>query len=83
MAPTVIKYFTITVMTKLLVVGGSNWTDLRSVEVVNLDQSQPNLQCQSPPDYPLKTRGSAGQLFRGTPVICGGAIYSNPNIGNS
>ena len=69
-------------MTKLLVIGGSNWTDLKSVEVVNLDESNPNLQCQSPPNYPYATRGSSGQLFRGTPLICGGANYYSPDIAN-
>ena len=58
-------------MTKLLAasgyIGGTS-----TVEVVNLDDSKPNLICDNLPNLPFGLWGSVGHLFRGTPFICGG-----------
>ena len=60
-------------MTKLLAatgyIGGGS-----TVEVVNLDSSNPNLVCDNLPDFPFVLHGAVGHLFRGTTlIICGGA----------
>ena len=62
-------------MTKLLAatgyIGGRS-----SVEIVNLDDSKPNVICNNLPYLPFGLFGSVGQLFSGTtPIICGG--YTN------
>ncbi len=62
-------------MTKLLAatgyIGGGS-----SVEIINLDESKPNLICDNLPNLPLSLHLSVGLLFRQTtPMICGG--YSN------
>jgi hypothetical protein len=58
-------------MTKLLAatgaIGGGS-----SVEIVNLDESKPNLICDNLPNLPLSLYASLGGLLKGTPVICGG-----------
>jgi hypothetical protein len=59
-------------MTKLLeatgFIGGGS-----SAEVINLDDSKPNLICDNLPNLPMSLHVSVGQLFRGTtPMICGG-----------
>ena len=70
-------------MTKLLVATGRgpNGVSKRSVEVVNLDQSRPNMTCENLPDFPLQLETATGQLFRGTtPILCGGSngvLYKN------
>ena len=59
-------------MTKLLVATGQNGYQ-KSVEVVNLDESNPDLICDNLPDLPLGVRGATGQLYQGSiPIICGG-----------
>jgi hypothetical protein len=46
----------------------------KSIEVVNLDASKPNLVCDNLPGFPVGLEGGTGQLFQGTtPIICGGA----------
>jgi len=46
---------------------------IKSVEVVNLDESKPDLVCDNLPDLPFKLVGLAGQLYRGSkPLLCGG-----------
>ena len=62
-------------MTKLLVATGyrSGTGQLASVEVVNLDNSNPDLNCENLPDFPFGIKFATGQLFnRKTPIICGG-----------
>jgi len=60
-------------MTKLLVATGYRSGELASVEVVNLDESNPDLICENIPDYPFGIRYATGQLYnRKTPIICGG-----------
>ena len=49
---------------------------LSSVEVVNLDESDPDLICENLPDFPLKVEGASGQLLDGIPIICGGATVT-------
>jgi hypothetical protein len=61
-----------TALTKMLVATGYGF--LKSIEVVNLDASKPNLVCDNLPDFPVGLEGGTGQLFQGTtPIICGGA----------
>jgi hypothetical protein len=50
-------------MTKLLVAGGASdeTTFLTSVEVVNLDDSNPDVTCQNLPDLPATIFGAAGK----------------------
>ena len=57
-------------MTKLLVASGEY--PLASVEVINLDTLIPNSTCLNLPNLPIPMQGATGQLFKGTPVICGG-----------
>ena len=62
-------------MTKLLVVSGEG---VKSVEVINLDESSPNVTCKNFPDLPFPVNGGTGQLYGGdTPILCGG--YNNGN----
>ncbi len=66
--------FIFTELTKLLVATGGGTTYLKSIEVVNLDASKPNLVCDNLPDFPIGLVGGTGQLFQETtPIICGGA----------
>ena len=52
-------------MTKLLVASGT------TVEVINLDESDPELICDNLPDLPYSSYAAIGQLFRrNTPIIC-------------
>jgi hypothetical protein len=63
-------------MTKLLAAGGYIG-GRSSVEIVNLDDSKPNVICSNLSNLPFGLFGSVGQLFRGTtPIICGG--YTGP-----
>jgi hypothetical protein len=60
-------------MTKLLVATGYRSGELASVEIVNLDESKPDLTCDNLPDYPFGIQFATGQLYnRKTPIICGG-----------
>jgi hypothetical protein len=63
-------------MSKLLVAGGGG--KLGSVEVINLDESSPNLICNNLPNLPEDSFGAIGQLS-GTnfPVVCGGHSISS------
>ena len=62
-------------MTKLAVATGGNF--LKSIEVVNLDGSIPNIACDNLQDYPLGITGAIGHLYQEKiPQICGG-IYNN------
>ena len=59
-------------MTKLLVVSGFKQN---SVEVINLDESSPNVTCKNFPDLPFAINGGMGRLYEGdTPIVCGGFI---------
>ena len=59
-------------MTKLMVSSGM---ELKSVEVIDLDESKLNTTCHDIPDFPVKgLLGRTGQLFQKTmPIICGGS----------
>ncbi len=58
-------------MTKLLVATGSGPGPI--VEVINLDDSNPDLACEDLPDFPLYIGYATGQLYnKKYPVICGG-----------
>jgi hypothetical protein len=62
-------------MTKLLVATGyrSGTSYLASVEIVNLDESNPDLICDNLPDLPFGINFATGQLYnRKLPIICGG-----------
>ncbi len=63
-------------LTKLLVATGYEGgfgPELGSVQVVNLDESNPDSICENLPDYPFGTQFATGQLYnRQTPIICGG-----------
>ena len=51
-------------MTKLLVAAGYyNGAHLKSVEVINLDESNPDLVCDPLPDLPNNHNGAVGQLI--------------------
>jgi hypothetical protein len=61
-------------MSKLLVVGGSG---LKTAEVINLDQTNPDLICENLPNIPVSVNGGMGDLFEGkTPIFCGGYLGS-------
>ena len=61
-------------MTKLAVATGGNF--LKSLEVVNLDGSIPDITCDNLQDYPLGITGAIGHLYQEKiPLICGG--FSN------
>ncbi len=58
-------------MTKLLIASGVDC--LTSVEVVNLNESNPDLICNNLQDLPEGIQGATGQLFQGNrPIMCGG-----------
>jgi hypothetical protein len=66
------KPFIFSELSKLLVATGKSFS--KSIEVVNLDASKPNLVCDNLPGFPVGVEGGTGQLFQGTtPIICGGA----------
>jgi len=59
-------------MTKLLVAGGASdeTTFLTTVEIVNLDDSTPDVTCQNLPDLPASIFGAAGKsLFLPLPIM--------------
>ena len=65
--------FVFLVLTKLVVATGGN--SLKSIEVVNLDGSYPNLTCDNLQDYPLGITGAIGHLYQEKiPLICGGFL---------
>ncbi len=67
-------------MTKLLVATGYAYSSgtLQSVEVVNLDESNPNLICDNLPDFPIGMIRAIGHLYaKTTPIVCGGAWTSD------
>ena len=47
---------------------------LSSIEVVNIDESEPDLICDDLPNFPFEVVGATGQLLDGEPVICGGVV---------
>ena len=56
-----------------MVATGSEY--LKSIEVVSLDESNPNLVCDNLPDFPVGLVAATGLLFhKTTPIICGGAL---------
>jgi hypothetical protein len=61
-------------LTKLLVATGTEQSFFQSIEVLNLDASNPSLVCDNLPVLPVGLAAGTGQLFQGTtPIICGGA----------
>lgn len=40
--------------------------------MINLDESRPNLTCPNLRDFPNDCSGGIGQLYLGTPLVCGG-----------
>ncbi len=64
-------------MTKLLVATGLASKNLRyssSVEIVNLDEYNPDLICDNLPNLPVSVRSATGKLLNRTrPTICGGS----------
>jgi len=61
-------------MTKLLVAAGyASGTRLASMEIINLDDSSPNLICDNLPDLAVPVYSPTGKLLtQQLPVICGG-----------
>jgi len=58
-------------MSKLLV--GTGYSFVNTVQIINLDQSDPDLLCDRLPDLPHGMQSATGQLYNGiTPTICGG-----------
>jgi hypothetical protein len=58
-------------MSKLLV--GTGGLNAKTVQIINLDQSDPDLLCDRLPDLPHGMQSATGQLYNGiTPTICGG-----------
>jgi hypothetical protein len=65
-------------MTKLLVATGYGAGLLSSVEIVNLDESNSDLICDSLPKFPIAVDFTTGQLYnRKLPIICGGYASSS------
>ena len=58
-------------MTKLLVASGSS----DSVEIVNLDEENPDLICDDLPNLPVGMSYASGHLIGKIPIICGGEKY--------
>jgi len=58
-------------MTKLLVASG-NGDSAKSVEIINLDEENPNLVCFNLPKLRIGVEGATGQLIKNKPLICGG-----------
>ena len=57
----------------LVAVGQYTYGRRKTVEVLNLDEANPNVTCQNLPDLPFVLSGAMGQLYKGkTPIICGG-----------
>ena len=49
----------------------------KSVEVINLDGSNPGLICDNLPELPIGIQGATGQLVQGEiPIICGNEVFS-------
>ena len=62
-------------MSKLLVIGGSG---SRSAEVINLDQTNPDLVCDNINNPPASVINGIGDLLDGkTPIYCGGYIIES------
>ena len=60
-------------MTKLLVASGLALEEEKSVEIVNLDEENPDLICDNLPNLPIGVSAGIGHLFlEKTPIICGG-----------
>ncbi len=60
-------------MTKLLVATGYGTGYLASVEIVNLDESNPDYICDNLHNLPFGIQSATGQLYnRKLPIICGG-----------
>lgn len=60
-------------MTKLLVAAGYLYFRENKVEIVNLDEDNPDLICDDLPEIPVGNAGETGQLLMGKlPIICGG-----------
>jgi hypothetical protein len=61
-------------MTKLLVAAGSgSGTRLASMEIINLDYSNPNLICENLPNLAVPISSPTGKLFtQKHPILCGG-----------
>ncbi len=58
-------------MSKLLV--GTGYSYVNTVQIINLDQSDPDLICDRLPDLPNGIQAATGQLYNGTtPTVCGG-----------
>jgi len=47
--------------------------EIRKIEIINLDEGNPYLECDDMSDLPFGVLGATGQLFReNIPIICGG-----------
>jgi len=69
------EYFSVVTMTKLLVASGFGNNNWKSVEIINLDENNPDLVCNDLPNL-LAERLDTGNLWMGnTPIICGGHQY--------
>ncbi len=67
-------------ITKLLVAFGSEDQFESRVEIINLDQTKPDLVCEDLPNLRFGDVGGTGKLLMGkTPIICGG--YSKNQCG--
>ncbi len=61
-------------MTKLLVASGPELGRGDRVEIINLDEGNPNLICEDLPMLSVGVEHATGQLFMGKiPIICGAA----------
>jgi hypothetical protein len=64
-------------LTKILVYhSGGGASGSGRVEIINLDQANPNFSCYYLSNFPLSTVGAVGNLYQGTtPIICGGFTF--------
>jgi N-acetylneuraminic acid mutarotase len=69
-------------LTKLIVFAGQKGSNyVKSVEVINLKESEPSKMCVNLPDIPLGVEGASGVLFNQyEPMYCGG--FNGTNLCN-
>lgn len=61
-----------------MVAGGE--PDLTSVELAQFAESEGDLECVSPADYPVETKYAAAAILNGIPTVCGDREYSTGNL---